>query len=235
MKTNKLTKRTKRTMKYLNRKKRHNKPISPLQVYPVDVNANGLIQPSTDPLPNMEYDIAQSIYDNGFYQSYVNLYQEYKIQYVQIHIIPVIRSGNQPPMGYAVLLANEDLAVRYADIPSLPSVTKIYGRGITQLWYKSKGRQDDLNRWYNTKESMRARFILPMRFVEPLGITDNDPHYAIQVRARVLFRRPFYNTIGSKNNEEEEKVEKINRIEKEQKEDEKEENISIMACSERLE
>lgn len=135
----------------------------------------------------------------------MKLYQSFKITYTQIHIVPVIRAGDQPPVGYAIVLANENLTVQYNQIPSLPGVTKIYGRGVTQMLFNSVGRTDDLNRWYNTGDT-KPDYTLKIHFLATIGTTEDSPHYYINVRSRVLFRRPILEENNGNKIEEKETI-----------------------------
>lgn len=127
----------------------------------------------------------------------MKIYQEYKIIYTQIHITPVIRGGDQPPTMYAMVLANELLTVQYSEIPSLPGTTKIYGKGVTQMMFRAKGRTDDLNRWYNTRDN-KPDFSIKFRAISSIGTTEDSPHYTINVRSRILFRRPIIEELNRK-------------------------------------
>lgn len=183
--------------------------IRPTLVYPIDVNTTGLLISTNSNNNNFTYSITQGIYDNLFYQNYAKIYQEFKINYTQIHIVPVIRGGDQPPIGYAIVLANEQLTVQYNQIPSLPGNTKIYGRGVTQMLFKSTGRTDDLNRWYNTND-FKPDFSVKLHFIATIGTTEDSPHYSINVRSRVLFRRPVIEEGNNKIIEEETQVIALN-------------------------
>lgn len=182
-------------------------PITPTRVYPIDVNTIGIIISTTQPQNNFTYSISNNIYDNLYFQSYMKIYQEYKIIYTQIHITPVIRGGDQPPTMYAMVLANELLTVQYSEIPSLPGTTKIYGKGVTQMMFRAKGRTDDLNRWYNTRDN-KPDFSIKFRAISSIGTTEDSPHYTINVRSRILFRRPIIEEL----NREIEEVQEISGV-----------------------
>lgn len=199
------------------------KQIRPTHVYPIDVNTVAIIQSTTQPQQNFSYSISNNIYENQYYQNYAKIYQEFKIVYTQIHIVPVIRDADQPPMMYAIVLANEQLTVQYNQIPSLPGVTKIYGRGVTQMIFKTEGRTDDLNRWYNTKD-LKPDFSLKIHSIASIGTTDDTPHYTINVRSRVCFRRPI---IEESNNKEIEQYENIMGLNTKKNQD-------VVACVEEI-
>jgi hypothetical protein len=139
---------------------------------------------------NFSYSISQGIYDSTFYQSYADKFQEFKIVYTEICIAPRQISGNHPPEGFMMVLMNECMSVQYSEMPYLQGVTKIHGHGVTRMYFTSKGRNDDLNRWYNTI-SDKPNYELKVHFTANIFPRDVGPHYLVTVRSRLLFRRPI--------------------------------------------
>jgi hypothetical protein len=200
-------------------------------VYPIDVNTITSFHNGT----NFSYSISGGIYDSVFYRNYAELYQEFKLEYTYLYIVPVQYQGTQPPVAYSMCLVNELMSVNFSEMPYLQGVTKIFGRGITQIIYKGKGRTSDFNRWYNTKDEFNLNLILKLHSSEAIGEKGLSPYYKVICRSRVLFRRP----IIQPNNRE---VEDINIVynepqfknsEKENKEEVKiEDKLCKDACSE---
>jgi hypothetical protein len=163
-------------------------------VYPIDVNTittfhNGV---------NFSYSISGGIYDSVFYQNYAELYQEFKLEYTYLYIVPVLYQGSQPPVAYTMYLVNELMSVKFSEMPYIQGVTKIFGRGITQILYKGKGRTSDFNRWYNVADQFNLNLILKMHASEEIGEKGLSPYYKVICRSRVLFRRPIIQNDGNK-------------------------------------
>jgi hypothetical protein len=147
---------------------------------------------------NITYSISGGIYASQYYQNYANLFQEFKLDYTIVHVVPVQVNGNQPPVAFAMVLINELMNVKFSEMPYLQGVTKIFGKGVTIIRYYSKGRTSDFNRWYNTGDEFNLNLLLKMHASENIGERALSPHYKILCRSRVLFRRPIIKNDSSK-------------------------------------
>jgi hypothetical protein len=180
-----------RKNKQTRRSKAYSKAKLPaLMAYPLDINAFYTMDGTTPGVANFSYSISQGIYDSAFYQAYADKFQEFKIVYTEICVAPRQVNGTQPPEGYMMVLVNEYMAVQYSEMPYLQGVTKIHGHGVTRMYFKSKGRNDDLNRWYNVI-SDKPNFDLKVHFTANIYQRTEGPHYIVTVRSRLLFRRPI--------------------------------------------
>jgi hypothetical protein len=130
----------------------------------------------------------EGIRSTQFYSYQDSYFQEFKILFFEVLITPHKTNGAFPPVGYALFLANEQLGVGYSQIPFVQGNMKISPEGTTQLKFFSTGRNQDINRWYNTG-SQEPEISIYFRFEQALG-TVTELHYSMQVRARILFRRP---------------------------------------------
>jgi hypothetical protein len=123
-------------------------------------------------------------------------------------VTPVKVAGTPPSVGYALFLANETLTVGYSQLPYVQGNIQIKPEGATQLKFTSIGRNSDINRWYNTQSldsyQDKCQVYAYFKFLDALD-TEAGPHYTMQVRCRVLFRRPT-TTVLNKQPPEEEKI-----------------------------
>jgi hypothetical protein len=140
---------------------------------------------------NITYSISGGIYASQYFTNYRELFQEFKLDYTLVHVVPVQVNGNQPPVAFAMVLINELMSVKFSEMPYLQGVTKIFGKGVTIMRYYSKGRTSDFNRWYNTGDEFNLNLLLKMHASENIGERANSPYYKILCRSRVLFRRPI--------------------------------------------
>jgi hypothetical protein len=178
----------KRIIKYKQRTKINDryKKLPTLYAYPIDVNTLTVFDEAT----NFQYSISQGIYDSEIFQTYSKLFQEFKIEYSYVYIIPKPYQGTHPPEAYTMILANEGMMIKFSEMPFLQGVTRVPGIGITQMIFKQTGRTDDLNRWYNTL-STKPDFNLEFHSTLPIGNRNTSPYYSVNVRSRILFRRPI--------------------------------------------
>jgi hypothetical protein len=150
----------------------------------------------------------EGIRTTQFYSYQDSYFQEFKILFFEVLIIPHKTNGAFPPLGYALFLANEQLSVGYSQIPFVQGNMKISPEGTTVLKFFSTGRNQDINRWYNTG-SQEPEIAIYFRFEQSLG-TVAELHYSMQVRARILFRRP--KTLGTSRSIPEEDVINLNGV-----------------------
>jgi hypothetical protein len=191
----KLNHKQKRTLNYKKKVKKisnyySKNKLSALKSYPLDVNAFFTMDGNEQGTGNFSYSISTGIYDSVYYQAYANLYQEFKIIYTEICIAARQINGSHPPEGYAMIIANEYMAVQYSEMPYLQGTTKIHGHGVTKFYFTSRGRNDDLNRWYNVI-SDKPNYELKCHFTTNIFPRATNPHYIVTVRSRLLFRRPI--------------------------------------------
>jgi hypothetical protein len=169
------TKRIIRTKLYKKNKLKRMQQIRPLRVYPMDINTITTF----DNAGNITYSISGGIYASQYFQNYAGLYQEFKLDYTIVHVVPVQVNGNQPPVAFAMCLVNELMNVQFSEMPYLQGVTKIFGKGITIIRYYSKGRSSDFNRWYNTGDEFNMNLLLKMHASETIGSRADSPYYKI--------------------------------------------------------
>jgi hypothetical protein len=166
------------------------KKLPVLLAYPLDINAFYTMDGTTTGTANFSYSISQGIYDSAFYQDYAEKFQEFKIVYTEICIAPRQVNGTHPPEGYMMVIVNEYMSVQFSEMPYLQGVQKIHGHGVTKMYFSSKGRNDDLNRWYNVI-SDKPNYDLKVHFTANILDRNSGPHYIVTVRSRLLFRRPI--------------------------------------------
>lgn len=174
------------------------KQIRPLRVYPMDINTITTF----DNAGNITYSISGGIYASQYFINYAGLFQEFKLDYTIVHVVPVQVNGNQPPVAFAMVLINELMNVKFSEMPYLQGVNKIYGKGVTILRYYSRGRTSDFNRWYNIGDEFNLNLLLKMHASENIGERATSPHYKILCRSRVLFRRPIIKNDNNKQTED---------------------------------
>jgi hypothetical protein len=200
-------------VKRKNNNKRRNKSLDTrklrqLQPYTFDFYAYSIIKEGQ----NHYYNMFEGIRSTQFYSYQDSYFQEFKILFFEVLITPHKTNGAFPPVGYALFLANEELAVGYNQIPFVQGNMKISPEGTTNLKFFSTGRNQDINRWYNTG-STEPEIAIYFRFEQSLG-TVAELHYSMQVRARILFRRP--KTLASNKSIPKEEVINLNEVNKEQ-------------------
>jgi hypothetical protein len=196
-----------------NNNKKHNKKrknkldtrrLRQLQPYTFDFYAYSILKEGQ----NLYYNMFEGIRTTQFYSYQDSYFQEFKILFFEVLITPHKTNGAFPPVGYAIFLANEQLGVGYSQIPFVQGNMKISPEGTTSLKFFSTGRNTDINRWYNTG-SEEPEIAIYFRFEQALG-TVAELHYSMQVRARILFRRP--KTINNNKSIPKEEVININEV-----------------------
>jgi hypothetical protein len=189
------------------RNKKHNnkldtRRLKQLQPYTFDFYSFAQIKEGQ----NHYYNLFEGIRTTQIYSYQDSFFQEFKILFFEVLITPHKTGGSFPPVGYALFLANENLGVGYSQIPFVQGNMRISPEGTTQLKFFSTGRNSDINRWYNTG-SQEPEIAVYFRFEQSLG-TVAELHYSMQVRARILFRRP--KTLASSKSIPEEEVINLN-------------------------
>jgi hypothetical protein len=158
---------------------------------------------------NFSFDIIGQMSTTALFTHQAQYFQEFKLVFIEILVTPVKVSGTPPPVGYALFLANETLNVSYSQLPYVQGNIRIKPEGATQLKFCSLGRNSDTNRWYNTQSidsyNDKCQVYAYFKFLDALD-TQAGPHYTMQVRCRVIFRRPTTTLTTAKVQKEEEKI-----------------------------
>jgi hypothetical protein len=192
--------RTKINNKGPKRKKTYMGKLSVLHPYSFDFYQTA----SMDTGLNFSYDIIGQLSTTALFTHQAQYFQEFKLVYIEILVTPVKVNGTPPSVGYCLFLANETLNVAYSQLPYVQGNIRINPEGVTNLKFYSWGRNSDTNRWYNTQSldsyNDKCQVYAYFKFLDALD-TQAGPHYTMQVRCRILFRRPT-TTVTNKQSED---------------------------------
>lgn len=134
--------------------------------------------------------IGGSMAGNSRITQLCTLYQQYKLMSVSVTTIPLVQSGTAPDPIY--VLPNSDLDIE-------PSRSIILSKGkrcnvtrSTTFTFKSSGRQNDFNYWFDTAKLLDStnRPTFQLNFSNDDGAGSDQGRYLIDVKVRLMFRYP---------------------------------------------
>jgi hypothetical protein len=138
---------------------------------------------------NVQFQYVEALVSNDLFQKFSQLYQFYKLGFIETIITPIVNHGTQPPIGYIYFQGNES-NIDYTELPNLPGARKLQPNKTTYFKFTRPGRNPDFNYWYDTRETepltqMSAK--LRFRFMKPWSAVDNDVGYHVRVKYHMKF------------------------------------------------
>jgi hypothetical protein len=216
-----------------NKRKRNRKPnkrniSTPINVMrataPVQLQIGIGVDPS-QVSQNHAIPIMEILYTSTVWEHFSELYQYFKLAFVEIKFRPNIVYGLRPPPGYMILQGNEEQEVQYSRIPDLPGAKMIRNGTLTSYKFTRPGKNPDFNYWYNTTgtekskadAAIRVRFLKD--FVQP-NFLDQGPvsncGYFIELKYHLKFSNMIIQARSTEavgiDGAQKEKVQKVNKI-----------------------
>jgi hypothetical protein len=152
-------------------------------------------------LPTNGYiDVNAELFNSSVFESFVELYQYYKVSFVEVIITPSPVQGTLPPVGYSFLQGNEDLSINYSEMPENPLCRRIKNNKVTYMKFTRPGRNPDFNYWYNTLTTTvptNASARIQYRFSQPISEVTGTG-YTFRVKWHLKFSNYFIRANANK-------------------------------------
>jgi hypothetical protein len=164
---------------------------------------------------NVQFNYVDALVNNELFQRLSQLYQFYKLSFVETIITPIVYQGTNPPIGYIYFQGNES-NIQYAQIPNLPGSKKLSPYKVTYFKFTRPGRNSDFNFWYDTRESeplqqMQAK--LRFRFIVAWQGLPEELGYHVRVKYHMKFSHVCLFSDSNKTNDNyKEKVQIVGNI-----------------------
>jgi hypothetical protein len=177
--------KNKRNNQYRRRNKRIRKIIpNAMRVMRAVAIANFRIVCNSNAPTNGYININAELFNTSVFENYVELYQYYKVSFVEVIVSPSPVQGTLPPVGYSFLQGNEDLNINYNEMPENPLCKRIRNNKVTFLKFTRPGRNPDFNYWYNTLTNSvptTATAKIQYRFIQPISdVTGTGYHFRVR-------------------------------------------------------
>jgi len=158
--------------------------------------ANFRITCNSDNTTNGHIDVVQELLGTSVFQSFSQLYQYFKVSFVEIIITPSPVQGTLPPVGYSLLKGNEELSFTYNELAENPCCRRIRNNKVTYMKFTRAGRNPDFNYWYNSNKNAmppEAAATVIYRFSQPLTEVEGTGYY-FRVKWHLKFSNYFIST-----------------------------------------
>lgn len=142
---------------------------------------------------NGHIDLNAELFNTSVFENFVELYQYYKVSFVEIIVTPSPVQGTLPPVGYSFLQGNEDLTIDYNQMPENPLCRRIRNNKVTFMKFTRPGRNPDFNYWYNTLTNSvptEATAKVMYRFSQPISDVTGTG-YQFRVKWHLKFSNYF--------------------------------------------
>jgi hypothetical protein len=141
---------------------------------------------------NGNINLNEDLIETDTFQSFKNLYQYYKVSFVEILVTPAPSQGTLPPVGYSILQGNEEVTINQNKLATNPLARKVHNNRVTYMKFTRPGRNPDFNYWYNTPYlPTEAACSVLYHFAQPISNDSPALGYTFRVKWHLKFSN-FY-------------------------------------------
>jgi hypothetical protein len=141
---------------------------------------------------NGSINLDQDLPNTDVFKSFKDIYQYFKVSFVEVITTPAPSQGTLPPVGYSILQGNEEVTVDQSKLPTNPLARKVNNHKVTYMKFTRPGRNPDFNYWYNTDYLPQAAACSVLyRFAEPISADSPALGYTFRVKWHLKFSNYF--------------------------------------------
>jgi hypothetical protein len=199
-----INKKLNRKNKKNKRKVKINKTINPMHVMRAVAIATYRVSCNLGSSTNGNINLNDDLVSTDVFTTFKNLYQYYKVSFVEIITTPSPGQGTLPPVGYSILKGNEDVTFDQNKLATNPLARKVNNNKVTYMKFTRPGRNADFNYWYNTPYlPTEAACSVLYHFAQPISSDSPALGYTFRVKWHLKFSNFYIKSAGTKELENE--------------------------------